>query len=300
MTMRLTQVRDFVMVVESGSIGAAARQLGVSQPGITKSIRTLETELHVKLLQRTTRGIVPTEYGRTFFARAQVAQAELRKAHQEIQQLLGERLGSVAFGVGPLVASQLVPEAVGRFRKQFPQAELRVVEGLSHTLVPLVQSEALDFAVVVRVPRIRLGAAITFRPLFVTHRIVVARKGHPLANARSLAQLADAPWGNFEPRAVLEHTFSTVGLRAPAPIILCESYNAFVAMVARTDMLAIVPRSVLRDSFDGDRLLQISITEEMPSFTVGVFTRADTPLTPAAAAMAKAISAVGRAYSSSR
>jgi len=298
--MRLTQVRDFVMVVESGSIGAAARQLGVSQPGITKSIRMLETELHVKLLQRTTRGVVPTAYGRAFFARAQIAQAELRKAHQDIRHLQGERLGSVAFGVGPLVASLLVPEAVGRFRRQFPQAELRVLEGLSHTLVPLVQSEALDFAVVVRLPRIRLGAAIAFRPLFINHRVVVARKGHPLAHARSLAQLVDAPWVSFEPRAVLEHSFSAAGLRPPASIVLCESYNAFVAMVARTDMLAIVPQPILGESFDGDQLQQIPVGDEIPSFTVGIFTRADTALTPAAAAMAKAITAAGRAHASSR
>src|SRR5262245_13997027 len=80
---RLTQIRDFLAVVESGSIRAAARKLGVAQPTITKSVRSLETELHVQLLGRNARGIVPTASGRAFFARARVAQSELRKAEEE-------------------------------------------------------------------------------------------------------------------------------------------------------------------------------------------------------------------------
>src|SRR5258708_1155111 len=81
--MRLRQIRDFLAVVESGSIRAAARKLGVSQPGITKSVRRLEAELHVQLMWRTPHGVVPTPSGRAFLARAQVAQSELRKAEEE-------------------------------------------------------------------------------------------------------------------------------------------------------------------------------------------------------------------------
>ena len=50
--MKLAQIRDFLAVVESGSISAAARKLGVSQPGLTKSLGLLESELGASLLQR--------------------------------------------------------------------------------------------------------------------------------------------------------------------------------------------------------------------------------------------------------
>src|SRR5258705_11931080 len=98
--MRLSQIRDFLAVVESGGIRAAARELGVSQPAITRSVRRLEAELHTRLLQRTPTGVVPTQAGRAFLARARAAQAELRKAEGEADQL-GEKGGSVAFGVSP-------------------------------------------------------------------------------------------------------------------------------------------------------------------------------------------------------
>src|SRR6266853_2143696 len=99
--MRLRQIQNFVAVVESSSIRGAARKLGVSQPAITKSVRSLEEELHSRLVQRTPHGIVPTPAGRAFFARARVAHSELRKAEEEMAQLAGNGTGSVAFGAGP-------------------------------------------------------------------------------------------------------------------------------------------------------------------------------------------------------
>jgi len=125
---RLTQIRDFLAVVECGGIRAAARKLGVSQPTITKSIRGLEPELHVQLLGRNARGIVPTASGCAFFARARVAQSELRKAEDEAAEVGGSSAGSVTFGVGPTFAALIVPQAVARFRRQFPRARIRIVE----------------------------------------------------------------------------------------------------------------------------------------------------------------------------
>src|SRR5688572_2863874 len=100
--MRLSQIRDFIAVVECGGIRAAARRLGVSQPTVTKRVRGLEAELHLQLLERNARGIVPTAPGRAFFARARAAHSELRKAEEEAAQAGGPGAGTVAFGVGNL------------------------------------------------------------------------------------------------------------------------------------------------------------------------------------------------------
>ncbi len=283
-----------MVVVESGSIGAAARKLGVSQPGITKSIRGLEAELGVQLLQRSTRGIVPTPYGRAFFARARVAQSELRKAEQEIEQLAGERSGSVAFGVGPIAAALIVPEAVSRFRRQFPSVHLRVIEGFVHALVPLVRDETVDFAIGPRLPGFRVESGMTFKPLFHHVRVVACRTNHPLRNARTLAQLAGATWLSFEPHELLDKTFTSFSLPPPRPIMQFESHNAFLGLLRSTDMLGVAPQRLLAKNFAGEYLREIAIAEPMPPLTVGMFTRSDTPLTPVATAMAKALQAAGR------
>ena len=58
--MRLRQIQDFLAVIEEGSIHAAARKSGLSQPAVTKSLRGLEAELHAQLVRRTNHGVVAT------------------------------------------------------------------------------------------------------------------------------------------------------------------------------------------------------------------------------------------------
>src|SRR5689334_14491473 len=142
--MRLNQIRDFVAVVEGGSISAAARALGASQPGLTKSVGSLEAELGVSLLRRTPRGALPTSYGKAFYVRARAAYSELQKAEHEMAQIAGSRAGRVSIGFGPFVAAQMVPQAVRRFRLSYPEVELRLMEGFAHAMIPLVRDETLD------------------------------------------------------------------------------------------------------------------------------------------------------------
>jgi LysR family transcriptional regulator, regulator of abg operon len=294
--MRLRQIEDFVAVVESGSIRAAARKVGVSQPAITKSLRRLETELHSRLLQRTPHGVVPTPSGRAFLARARAAQAELRKAEEEIAQLGGGDAGSVTIGVVP-AAIVIVPESVARFRLRFPGARLRILEGYTHTLLPLVRDETLDLALGVRFDQ-RIDPAFAFRPLFRFEYVIVGRRGHPSRNVRSLAELADCAWISLTPPDVpggpLERAFSAAGLPSPQQITRCESHNIAVAVLAKTDMVGIMSRRMLTDTLTRDFLQQIPVADPMPAYTVGMFTRLDPPLTPLAAAMAKAATAAAR------
>jgi DNA-binding transcriptional LysR family regulator len=298
-TMRLSQIRDFVAVVESGGIRAAARKLGVSQPAITRSVRGLEAELHARLLQRTPTGVVLTQPGRAFLARARAAQAELRKAEEELDRL-DQKAGSVAFGVSP-TSTILVPEAINRFRQQFPQTRVHIAEGLPQLLLPLVRDETLDFAICRRAV-VKLDSALAFRPLFRHDFVVVARRGHPLEKADSLAQLAEANWVSLLPAAAggpLDRVFSQARLSVPQQVIQCESYNTAIGLIAKTDMLGFLSRQALGESILRDFLEEIPVTEPMPSFIVGMFTRADTPLTQVAGAMANAITAAARAQARS-
>lgn len=298
--MRLNQIRDFVAAIEHGSINGAARVLGVSQPGITKSIKALEKDFEVQLVQRTTRGVVPTAFGRAFYLRARVAQSELRRGAEEIEQLAGQGGGSVAFGTGPIAAAMIVPQAVNVFRRQFPHADVRVVEGFPQGLLPRVRDETLDFLIGPRFPNLSLESAITFRPLFQHQLVVACRDGHPLASARSLAKLGEIAWLCFQPRELLEETFSALGVPLPRTVVQCESHTAFLKLLASSDMIGIVPRRILAE--DGIRgvLREVRVAEQLQAHTVGLFTRSDAQLTRMAQAMAKALTAAGRKLAFSR
>ena len=149
--MRISQLRDFVLIVEAGSIRAAARTQGISHPAMSKSLRALEGEVGVQLIRRSTRGVVCTPAGRAFLAHAGAIGAEVRKAEEELAELAAPGGGTVSVGFTPTVAA-VAPQAIARFLDDHPLVRLRIMEGTASALVPLVRDETLDFAVVQSTP----------------------------------------------------------------------------------------------------------------------------------------------------
>ncbi len=293
---RLNQIRVFLAIIDSGSIRGAARNLGVTQPAITKGLRQLEESLHVRLLDRTPHGVVPTLAGRAFTARARAVQSELRKAEEDLAQLAGERAGSVSFGLS-LVALQLMPEAFSTFREHFPDARVRIVEAVSHRLLPLVRDETLDF-VVGRWTGGKSDPSIVARPLFTCAMVIAGRAGHPRSRVGSLKELVDADWVMVVPPgmpgSMVERLFVSAGLPLPAKLTQCESFAALLVLVAETDLLAVLPRPLLATPFGRVGLQSLAIQEPLPRDTISLITRADARLTPMAAGMVKAVTAAAR------
>lgn len=297
--MRLTQIRDFLAVVECGGVRAAARKLGVAQPTVSKSVRDLENELHVQLVGRSSRGIALTPAGRKFHERAQAAAAELRKAAEEASQTSQVGAGSVTFSMGPVGVIAILPEAISRFRRQFPLARIRVVEGYGHLMLPEVRSGILDFAFGQEAKK-GMDASIRFRPLFESELVICARRGHPLRRAGTLKQLANAEWmanGNaFEPGAALERMFRAAGLEPPQPVVTCTNNSTAMSLLAQSDMVSLTQRLIIERSPASLLMQEIVVAEPLPAVTVGLFTRADSPLTRPAAAMVRHIGAVARQF----
>ena len=289
--MRLTQVRDFLAVVEAGSINAAARKLGVSQPGLTKSLGSLEAELGALLLMRGPTGVMLTALGRAFHVRVRAGYAELAKAQEELAR--GAKV-QVALGFGPFFAAQIVPQAVLRWREKFPDVQLRLVEGLRHSTGPMVRDATLDMSLAPRPPQGQDDPAIRFKPIAHLSQIVVARRGHALAKARSAAALGGVEWLINSRRVAAAEALHAIGTPEPRRITECESFSAMVTLLSGSDMLAVVQHPFLDMPLVADALLQIPITERLPGITVGLHTRTDSPLTRPAAALARLLSEIGR------
>lgn len=295
--MRLNQIRDLIAVSEAGSLRAAARRIGISQPAMSKSLAELEREFHAQLLTRTSRGVALTAAGRAFVARARVVQGELRKVREDLAALHGGTEGTVAFGIGPALGLPLIPGAMARFRAERPQARVRIREGMRDALLPLVRDESLDFSITEKRAGTTTEPGIHFRQLFRLELVVAARKGHRLARATSLPDLANAPWLVFYPPGsggALEMAFAAAGLSPPNAVVHCESYVTALALIARSDLLCLVPPEIIEEPMASRYIQRIPIRESMPRPSIGIFTRADTPLSPTAALMVQALVSVAR------
>ena len=295
--MRFNQIRDFLTIVETGSLRAAARRIGVSQPSMSKSVALLEREMQAQLLLRTARGVVLTAAGRAFMARGRVIHGELRKVHDDLAALRGRTEGSVSFGCGPAMTFPLVADAMSRFRKKWARAHVRIREGMRTALLPLVRDETLDFAIAESIgPQDEAG--LLFKPLMKPELVIVGRRGHPLANAVSLRELAKANWLVFNlpgTSGALERTFSAHSLPPPNGLVHCESYATALSLVVCSDLLALILRQAVDMPVTQLVLQRIRIQEKVSRPIIGIFSRAGAPLSPTAAAMVQAVGGAARA-----
>lgn len=274
----------------------------MSHPALTKSLRQLEDDLRVQLIRRSTRGVVPTPSGRAFLARARAIQAEVRKAEEELRGLAGEAGGTVSLSVSPAAAALLAPEAIAEFLQNHPQTRLRIVEGTPSALAALVRDETLDFALGNRLAA-RLEAGLRFRVLLRTPLVVAGRRGHPLRQANSLRELADARWlGLYPPGAggAVERAFAAAGLPFPQRYITCESHVFAFELMARTDALMPLPAHLFAAPSTRRALAVIPLEESFPSMVLGMYTRVETRLTPLATALARTVTEVARRLARAR
>ncbi|MGH8688269.1 MAG: LysR family transcriptional regulator [Burkholderiales bacterium] len=296
--MRLTQIRDFLAVVDAGSIRAAARSLGLTQPALTKSLRKLEQELGASLVTRSVRGVAATANGRAFLARARAVSSGLRLAREEIAQLNGAREGSLAIGSAPGPGLGLLPEALVRFRERWPQVAVRLVDVSPAEVLPALREGALDLALSVRMgPLADLPGDCRAVALYPNAAAIIARRGHALAGARRLAALVGAEWiRTAAPHntSALPDMFRAAGLPEPRYRVDCGSFLLVPALVARSDLLAVVPWQIAERESRADPIVALRMREAIPERQISLFRRVDVPPTPAAGEFAQILQECAR------
>jgi DNA-binding transcriptional LysR family regulator len=283
--MKLNQLRTALTVAEKGSLRAAARELGMSQPALTHNIGELERELGAALFERRSHGMTLTPVGELFLRRAKVIANESRRAKEEVAQFLGSDQGEVVVCLSIVAHLVLLPIAWPLFQARFPGARVRVIEGSLPAVESRLRDGSVDFFIG-PAPDTDLSREFVLEHLFDNTRVVYARYGHPLAQARSLAELTEARWITTAATDNAEEKFAEVfaqhGLPAPLVVAQAESMLTMVMMVMSSDVLAISLRQYNELPLTRSALQAIEVKEALPAPKVVIIRRAALPLTPAA------------------
>jgi DNA-binding transcriptional LysR family regulator len=283
---RLEDLNTFLAVAETGHVGRAAQQLGLTQPALTKGIQRLEKELGIQLFDRTPKGMQMTSAGEAFFSRAQHVRINLDAAVQEATELALGKMGVVRVGV-PLNYAQapFFSGACAELIRQRPAARLRVVNGLNDRLLAALRAGDLDICVGALSEH---GASdIEQRPLFSDALRVIARNAHPIFSVQHLRlrDLANMGWmlpaSDVAARRRLEARFAEAGL--PPPTVVIETNTAIGAItrvLTNTDLLSVTGELTLRE-FEGC-LRPIPLSDAQWPRTIGMTTRRDSFISPLA------------------
>ncbi|HVA12485.1 MAG TPA: LysR family transcriptional regulator, partial [Stellaceae bacterium] len=223
--MEFRHLRDFLAVIESGSLGDAARRLKTSQPTLTRSVKLLEQAVGGAVFDRTPHGMRPTALGRALERRARIIIGEIGSAQRELDDLVAARRGKVVVGAGPVFGAMILPRAIARFQVKHPAIDVTVIQSRMRGTLPGVRNGEIDCAF--------HSAPDGLAQEDLAHKVllrgqiplIVARHDHPLAAKRrlSLDALAAEPW--LLPcrpdylRARFDAAFARAGLAPPNPVI---------------------------------------------------------------------------------
>ena len=134
----------FAQVVEQGNLTAAAKHIGLSRAVVSYHIKKLETQLGVKLLNRSTRSIALTEAGSEYYQSCRIIAEQATMANQQIENLKNEPEGLLKITCPVNVGLQMVVPALNDFRRLYPKVDLDVM--LSDEVVNIMQ-EGIDLAI---------------------------------------------------------------------------------------------------------------------------------------------------------
>lgn len=142
--MELRQLEYFREIASTGSINEAARHLNMSQPPLSYQIRQLETELNVKLFDRTSKGVTLTEAGKVLYDRSGNLLEYARSTELEVSKTGKKRI--LRIGLTPTTVNTIMPY-IARFSKKNPDVNFEVHDGITYSLYEYLMDGIIDISV---------------------------------------------------------------------------------------------------------------------------------------------------------
>ena len=277
-------IRVFVEIAQRKSISAAAAALNSAQPAVSRSLAELEDILGARLMERSRAGVTLTPVGEMFLHYAGASIAALRQGLDGVAQAQMGLEQIVRIGALPSVAGRIIPAAAARMKAAAASVTLSVISGPQGYLINELRLGRIDYVVG------RLGApdsmaGLSFAQLYLERVALVARPGHPLLAAPSVAGIADYPViipdKDAAIRPAVERLLIAHGLgRLPNRI---ESVSGAFgrAYLRQSDAVWLISWGVVALDVELGALAQIPVDLAMTTGPVGLTTRADFSPAPA-------------------
>ena len=215
--MELNNLRAFLAVAESQSFSAAAEQLHVTQPAVSKRIAALEETLGSALFDRVGRKTLLTEAGRALLPVAQSVTRELSRVQDSIARLGTDIGGRLSIGTSHHIGLHRLPPVLREFTRRYPEVELDLHFMDSEDALASVDNNTLELAVVT-LPQASLPS-LEIQPLWHDELVLVTDPDHPLQRLTEPTPRDLARWPAIVPsretvtRQILDQALLPHGVR---------------------------------------------------------------------------------------
>ena len=279
--MNQRQLKAFRATMLLGSITAAAKELNVSQPAVSRLVSDLEFELGFALFTRHAGRVAPTLEAEEFFREVDMMFYSLDRLSQVADEIRTLSRATVRFATLPMLSFEVIPQAVKRFRQLHPRARLMQDVFTSARIVELVASRQVE-----------IGVAQTHQrrediDILSTHHarcVCAIEPSHPLAGAQRLSpeELRDEPLITLARHTIsasyIANAFADRGI---APNIVAESQPSFAAASMAASGIGIAIVDQLSATVLGEKVAVVPFEPTIP-FDICVMKSRDVPLSRAA------------------
>lgn len=147
MVNKLDLYRVFYEVAQHKSFSKAAKSLYLTQPAVSQSISQLETELDIRLFNRTPQGVVLTEEGKLLYDYVHSALNLLNSGENKMEEFKNLQGGKIAIGVGDTISRYFLLPFLEIFHQQYPDISFKLVNGTTFELVEILKQGKIDIAI---------------------------------------------------------------------------------------------------------------------------------------------------------
>lgn len=273
MDITFRQIKYFIAAAETGKIASAASLLSISPSSITESIKELERIVGVKLITRHRRGINLTFDGFRFLQHCQKINASVSDAVYAVKNSSANTSGELSLGITITVAGYFFASPLARFRRTFPNINIKSLEHKRDIIEIMLMEGKLDLAVLL-VSNVH-NDALSIETLVRSERRLWTAANHPLCKMDhvTLKDISEEPYIQLmiDEAGVSHMNFWHQYNLNPNIIFRTESVEAVRSMVALGSGVTILSDMVYRPwSLEGDRIEALDIVDSVPSMNVGL------------------------------
>ncbi|WP_110650675.1 LysR substrate-binding domain-containing protein [Salinicola peritrichatus] len=274
------RIKHLVLLVtldESRNLHATARHMNMSQPAASKMLKDVENFFGMTLFSRQPRSMEITESGRLLVRYARSILNDTDRLIDDLVSLREGGHGKLAIGAVPGAAPVLLPRAITAIKNRRPQLAVSLFENSSDRLLVDLEYKQLD-VVIGRFTDHAQHHLFDFLPLQAEPVSIVVRANHPLCGRPpSLGEVVHWPWilhpMSSPMRGLFEVALAEAGVPSPRNVVETTSTQTTLQMVSSSDMIALLPTSVLTTAISAGTFTALPLVIGEPLGYYGVLTR---------------------------
>lgn len=271
-SLNLNLYKIFYDVAQYGSVSLASKNLLISQPAISRSIKKLESDLNVTLFYRTLNGMVLTEKGKELLGYVEEACNSLKIGERTMMENSSLVSGKLAIGVPSHIASFYIFDKIKEFHSKYPNIEVSIVSRCTAELIKLLENHEIDF-VIDTSPICGSEKELTIEELINVDHVFVSLSKDKYDSVTSIKDLKELPLILPVSRSSHRKRLNELALENGVVfnnVLSIETSEMIREAVLQGNGIGYILKDVIKKDVENGSLKILPIKEKLPFVTVNL------------------------------